>query len=84
MISTIASFMNSIDRNFDKTNLDIESIPQLLTFWGYGQNYNKTVFQPVGAQHTWPACLSMMEFFAEITNYFFEYRIQSDDYELDV
>jgi hypothetical protein len=60
LISNISSFMALIDRTFEKSNIDVESIPQLLTFWGYTQNYNKSVFQPVGAPHTWPVCLQMM------------------------
>ncbi len=84
LISTISAFMNSIDRNFQKSNLDVESIPQLLTFWGYPHSYNKSVFQPIGAPHTWPNCLQMMQFLAEITTYFFEYKLQFDEYKLDI
>lgn len=71
MISTISTFLNSIDRNFQKKDIDIQGIPALLQFWGYPHNYNKSVFQPIGAPHTWPNCLQMMEFFAQIANYFF-------------
>lgn len=64
MINTISSFMNSIDHQFEKNYLDIDSIPQLLNFWGYPHSYNKSVFQSIGAPHTWGTCLQMMEFFA--------------------
>ena len=60
LLSTITSLMYSIDINFEQSFLDIELIMQILTFWGYPYHYNKTVFQPIGAQHTWHSCLQMM------------------------
>jgi hypothetical protein len=75
--------MALIDRCFEKAPLDLELIPPLLMFWGYPHNYNKSVFQPVGAPHTWPVCMQMMEFLAEVGLFIFEYRSIGEDLKPD-
>ena len=60
----IGSFMTLIDRMFDKTFVNSETVPQLISFWGYPENTSKSVFKAIGAPHTWNTCLHMMEFLA--------------------
>ncbi len=42
---------------------------------GYTQGINKTVFQPVGAPHTWGVCLQMMNWLAELANFHYDLRM---------
>lgn len=69
LFNNISTFINAIDRNSEKFVVDTENIPAILNFWGYPHFYNKNIFQPIGAPHTWPSCLQMMEYLADISNF---------------
>lgn len=83
VISNVGAFMTLVDSNFDKSMVDFEVVQQLLTFWGYPINYNKSVFQTVGAPHTWFTCMQIMEFLAEVGVYAFEYKLSANEFRLD-
>lgn len=83
LYSTIGSLMRVIDRSFEDSILDPETVINIMKFWGYQVNIHKTVFMPVGAPHTWGACLGMLYYLADITNFFFEYRSQLEEGDFD-
>lgn len=49
-------------------------LPELFKSLGYPFVINKTYFQPVGAPHTWPQCLAMMDWLAEVVTFHIDIR----------
>ena len=64
LLSTVASLLSSFDDHFEEQNLTIDMMIDVFKTLGYTQSINKTVFQPVGAPHTWGVCLQMMNWLA--------------------
>lgn len=78
LMSTIASFLHSLDNHFESSDLELDMIIDLYKMIGYPGNINKTIFQPVGAPHTWPVCLQMMEWLAQLANFYFTFKCQME------
>lgn len=45
-----------------------------LRVFGYKGNYNRSLFQPVGAPHTWTQCLTILEWFSELAIYSYSFQ----------
>ena len=71
LFSTISSLVFGIDHDFQESLVKEDTIQQLMKFWGYPHTINKTVFNPVGAPHTWNTCLQIMYFLAELFMFYF-------------
>jgi len=41
---------------------------------GYNGILNKKIFNPIGAPHTWPFCLALMEWIGELANFYYGYQ----------
>ena len=46
-----------IDNDTQQGSIDLDFVIKTLNFFKYPHHYTKNVFQPIGAQHTWHACL---------------------------
>jgi SMC interacting uncharacterized protein involved in chromosome segregation len=49
-------------------------LPDTFKNLGYPYVINKTYFQPVGAPHTWPQCLNMMDWLGELAAFHADMR----------
>lgn len=45
-----------------------------LRVFGYKGNYNRSLFQPIGAPHTWMQCLTILEWFSELATYSYSFQ----------
>ena len=63
--------LHGIDPTFksEYLNNNVEMVILALNTFGYKGNISKAIFQPIGAYHTWPACLHILEWFAELANF---------------
>ena len=71
VFNIIASFLHSFDGHFHSGMLDVDLIFEMYRLMGYPGNLHKTIFQPVGAPHTWNHCLQMLEWLSEVANLHF-------------
>lgn len=69
LISVISALMRSVDGHFDSSDLEADMIVELFRMIGYTNNISKTIFQPIGAPHTWPSCLQMVEWLAQLSEF---------------
>jgi hypothetical protein len=54
--------------------MHIDVVIDALRIFGYKGNYNKTIFQPIGAPHTWSHCLAILEWFSELASYSYSFQ----------
>ncbi len=66
LLNTIGTFLNSIDGSFEVGSVEVDHIIDIFRFMGYPHTINKNIFNPVGAPHTWTACLQLMQFMGEL------------------
>lgn len=61
--------MREFDESFRYEDMDAEFLPELFKALGYTTPVNKNIFNPVGAPHTWPTCLTLMYWLAQLVKY---------------
>jgi SMC interacting uncharacterized protein involved in chromosome segregation len=49
---------------FNSSSTNTELMQDALRVFGYKGNYNRSLFQPIGAPHTWTQCLTILEWFS--------------------
>lgn len=81
LLSAIATLIGSFDNNFKFTDLESDMIIDIYKFIGYPNNINKTILQPIGAPHTWPVCLQLLEWLCQLANYYFAYRVEVEEHK---
>jgi SMC interacting uncharacterized protein involved in chromosome segregation len=59
-LDVMGIFLRSLDHKFERGDVNADLIMDILKAFGYPHNYNKTIFQPIGAPHTWGHCLSIL------------------------
>ena len=69
--NVLTLLLHGIDGCFklEYINSSTEMVVIALNMFGYKGNCSKSVFQPIGAWHTWSYCLQMLEFVAELANF---------------
>ncbi len=69
-----ASLAKAIDQKFDRSDINVDIVLDILKVFNYPGNLNKNIFQPIGAPHTWYNCLGILDFMAEITFFATSFR----------
>ena len=59
-LDVVCIFIKTIDHKFERGDVNAEGVMELLKFFGYPHNYSKSIFQPIGAPHTWGQCLMIL------------------------
>ena len=61
-------FLRAMDGSTDRAEFNssnsVDFLIESLKFFGYPKPVSKSLFQPIGAPHTWPACLQILEWLA--------------------
>ena len=72
-------FLRAIDghterADFNNSATNIELLQDALRIFGFKGNYNRSLFQPIGAPHTWTQCLVILEWFSELAAYSYNFQ----------
>lgn len=59
---------------FNTSATNTELMQDALRIFGFKGNYNRSLFQPIGAPHTWPQCLIILEWFSELAAYSYNFQ----------
>ena len=69
LLTVCATLMRELDDTFQFEDLDLEFLPEMFKTIGYFSPINKNIFMPVGAPHTWPSCITLMHWLAQLAKY---------------
>jgi len=69
LFTVVATFMREFDKSFQYEDIDAEFLIELFRSLGYPHPINKNIFMPVGAPHTWPVCIGLMNWLAQLVKY---------------
>ena len=83
---TVGALLGGIDQEGEPPEIDQELIVNALETLEYDGNYGKNVFTPIGAPHTWPHCLAILEFLAQVAQltYNIDQEAEEDHFADDI